>query len=303
MKAVDLFAGAGGFSTGATQAGAEVLLAANHWPQAIACHRANHPDTKHLCQDLQQADWRQVPGHELLLASPACQGHSRARGKERPHHDALRSTAWAVVSCAEAHWPQVILVENVVEFRAWRLYPAWQMALTMLGYSLAEHIIDAADLGVPQHRERLFIVAARSRAPLRLKLPQRPQRPVEEVIRWKEGRWSKVDRPGRAARTLERWRNGRRDGLGRRFLLPYYGSVRTGRPLDRPIGTLTTVDRYAVVDGDRMRMLSVAECKAAMGFPQDYKLAPTHRDSMKLLGNAVCPPVAQALVQAIKEAA
>lgn len=124
MKAIDLFSGAGGFTTGATMAGCNVVWAANHWPDAVATHASNHPTTLHSCQDLQQADWTQVPTHDLLLASPACQGHSRARAKDRAHHDAQRSTAWAVVSAAECHRPTVVLVENVPEFSAWALYPA-----------------------------------------------------------------------------------------------------------------------------------------------------------------------------------
>lgn len=79
MKAIDLFAGAGGFSTGATMAGVHVVWAANHWPAAVQVHANNHPDTLHVCQDLQQADWSLVPAHDLLMASPACQGHSRAK--------------------------------------------------------------------------------------------------------------------------------------------------------------------------------------------------------------------------------
>ncbi len=96
MKAIDLFAGAGGFSTGAKMAGCSVVWAANHWRQAVDVHASNHPGTDHACQDLHQTDWTTGPAHDLLLASPACQGHSRARGKERAHHDAQRSTAWAV---------------------------------------------------------------------------------------------------------------------------------------------------------------------------------------------------------------
>ena len=53
--------------------------------------------------------------HDLLLASPCCQGHAKARGKKsgNAQHDASRSTAWAVVSAAEFHRPEVVLVENV----------------------------------------------------------------------------------------------------------------------------------------------------------------------------------------------
>src|ERR1700722_18767188 len=105
MKAVDLFAGCGGTAEGAHQAGVKVLVSANYWPVAVATHQANHPDVIHLTQDLQQADFYSWPDFDLLMASPACQGHSRARGKDKPGHDATRSTAWAVVSCAEAKRP------------------------------------------------------------------------------------------------------------------------------------------------------------------------------------------------------
>lgn len=302
MRAIDLFAGAGGFSAGARLAGLQVVWAANHWPAAVETHAANHPGTLHACQDLQQADWTQVPEHDILLASPACQGHSRARGKERPHHDALRSTAWAVVSAAECHRPPVVVVENVPEFAQWQLYPAWCAAMHVLGYALAPHIIDAADHGVPQHRTRLFIVATRSKHPLGLRLPRREHRPAAEVIDFNAGRWSLIERPGRSERTLQRIHAGR-SAHGEKFVTAYYGSERGGRCLSRPLGTITTVDRWAVIDGDRMRMLTVPEARAAMGFPDDYQLPATHRTAMHMLGNAVVPQVAADVLQAIREAA
>lgn len=304
MRAADLFSGAGGFSTGATMAGAEVVWAANHWPLAVQWHAANHPRTQHACQDLQQADFSQAPAHDLLLASPACQGHSPARGKERPHHDAQRATAWAVVTCLEVHRPSVALIENVRAFERWQLFPAWSAAMEALGYTLSPHLVDAADHGVPQHRERLFIVATRSKHPMRLKLAQVQHVPAINIVDFDAGRWSPIAKPGRSSRTLARIAAGRK-AHGDRFVAPYYGSGsgETGRSLARPLGTITTRDRWALIDGDRMRMLSANECRAAMGFPDGYQLPTTHKDAIHLLGNAVCPPVARDLIQAIKEAA
>lgn len=304
MRAIDLFAGAGGFSTGARMAGVNVVWAANHWQSAVDTHAANHPEALHVCQDLHQADWTKVPRHDIILASPCCQGHSRARGKaaNNPQHDASRSTAWAVVSAIEYHRPEFGLVENVREFMDWSLFPAWRLALQALGYQIAPHIVDAADFGVPQHRERLFIVLSRSAHPMMLNLPQRQHVSAASVIDFSAGKWSAIEKPGRAAATLSRIANGRR-AHGDRFLTAYYGNEAGGRSLDRPIGTITTRDRWAVVDGDRMRMLRPDECRAAMGFPADYQLPEQHRLAVHLLGNAVCPPVARDIINAIKEAA
>lgn len=304
MKCIDLFAGSGGFTCGAALAGHDVIWAANHWPAAVEAHAANHPSAVHACQDLHQQDWTQVPTHDLLLASPACQGHSRARGKDRPHHDACRSTAWAVVSAIECHRPRLAVVENVPEFTRWVLFPAWCQSLQALGYAVSPHLVDAADHGVPQNRRRVFMAITRSQAPIRLELPRRESLPASSFIRFDAGRWSAVNRPGRSPKTLARIRRGR-EQHGHRFLAPYFGSGSglTGRSLNRPIGTITTRDRWSVIDGDRMRMLSVPEARAAMGFPEYYHLPANKRQAMMMLGNAVCPPAAADFITALEAAA
>lgn len=293
-EVIDLFAGLGGFSEGAVLAGMRPVWAGNHWDLACKYHKANHPDTHVVQQDLQQADWRSVPAHDIVLASPACQGHSKARGKEKPHHDALRSTAWAVVACAEYHRSKAIVVENVVEFQEWALFPSWCDALRRLGYAVSPHVIDAADHGVPQHRERVFIVCTQSAAPLKLKFERKAHVPVNDVIEWDAHAWNPVNRPGRSAATLARVAAGRAR-FGGRFVAPFYGSGSglTGRSIHRPIGTLTTIDRWALVDGDRMRVLQPTENLAIMSFPKTTHLPPVKRQSCHLIGNAVAPYVAR----------
>ncbi len=301
---IDLFAGLGGFTQAGQMCGITMRWAANHWPVAVQYHAANHPEVTHACQDLHQANWHQVPAHDLLLASPACQGHSRARGKDQAHHDVTRSTAWAVVSCAEVHRPKIAIVENVPEFLHWSLYPAWKMALAALGYAVSPHLVDCADLGVPQNRERVFIICTRSQHPLKLTLPRLPHPPAEQLIEWGQHRWSLIDKKGRSAATLARVSRGRQ-AFGERFVMPYYGngSGLTGRSLNRPIGTVTTIDRWAVVDGDRMRMLQPSEYRTAMTFPNTYRLPTTKRTAVHLLGNAVPPVAAAVIIRATLEAA
>lgn len=86
ITATDLFAGAGGSTTGATLAGARVVVAANHWPLAVETHAANHPDTEHDCADISQVEPRRYPRTDLLLASPECTWHSPASGRKRDPH-------------------------------------------------------------------------------------------------------------------------------------------------------------------------------------------------------------------------
>jgi len=294
VRAIDLFAGAGGFTEGATQAGASVLFAANHWQEAVNIHAINHPETQHACQDLHQIDWRKVPAHDLLLASPACQGHSRARGKDKPYHDALRSTAWAVTTGLEVHRPKAFVVENVPEFTRWELFRVWLFSLECLGYKVTTQVLNAADFGVPQSRERLFVVGSLEKK-IAVVSPGLPHVPARSIIDWTVGGWSPVEAEGRAANTLTRYRNGR-DAHGSEFLLAYYGSENGGRSLDRPIGTLTTRDRYAVVRGDRFRMLTADEVRRGMGFPDGYRLPTAKTHAVKMLGNAVPPPLARGVV-------
>lgn len=295
-RVVDLFAGCGGFSVGARAAGCRVLSAYNHWKASVQVHAMNHPDTNHMCQDLQQANFHETPAHDLLLASPACQGHSRARGVDRAHHDTQRATAWAVVACLEAHRTPAFLVENVPEFVEWVLFPAWRAALEALGYALSIQVWDAADCGVPQNRLRVLVAGVRGKTALQLESPKLEHVPASSFIDFTAGNWARINRRGRAPATLERCRAGRATH-GERFLVSYYGSTKGGRALSRPIGTITTRDRWAVVNGDHMRMASTAEARIAMGFQASYSLTGHHKTDMHLLGNAIPPPMAEAAIR------
>ena len=300
---IDLFAGWGGFSLGAEAAGAHVLYAVDSWRLAVAAHALNHPGTRHECQDLDQANFFDVPDHDILLAAPACQGHSQAAqpsrkadGSVKRHHDTLRSTAWAVVSCANAKNPKAILVENVADFLRWRLYPAWKGVLEAMGYTLAEHVITASRLGVPQRRKRLFIVATKSKAPLRFEVPRNPEPGFGPCIDWDAGKWSPTST--KTPSVLKRIAKARARGLGERFLTQHV-TGHPGVPLNEPIRTITTQDQWAVVDGDMMRPLTVRKNARGMGFPDSYRWPAGVRrtDAIKGLGNAVAPPVASWLVE------
>jgi DNA (cytosine-5)-methyltransferase 1 len=120
---VDNFAGGGGASIGIEHAlGRAVDVAINHDPEAVALHRANHPATRHLCQDVFAARPTDVTGGRpvgLAWFSPDWTYFSKARGGKPIRDVKRRDLAWVVIRWAKTVRPRVILLENVEEFRTW----------------------------------------------------------------------------------------------------------------------------------------------------------------------------------------
>ena len=119
---VDNFAGGGGASTGIEMAvGRSVDIAINHDPEAIRMHKANHPNTKHYCEDVWQVDPVEAcAGRKVGLAwfSPDCTHFSRAKGG-KPVDKNIRGLAWVTLRWAYMVRPRVIMLENVPEIRTW----------------------------------------------------------------------------------------------------------------------------------------------------------------------------------------
>lgn len=177
ITVTDLFAGAGGSSTGAALVpGVRVKVASNHWQLAVDVHGANHRSTDHICADISQINPRYFPHTEILWASPECTNHSRAKGRKAdtgqpdlfgetlPEEAAERSraTMWDVVRFSEHHLYSHVIVENVVEAAQWLPFKAWLTAMESLGY--AHHIVylnsmhaQALGLPAPQSRDRIYV--------------------------------------------------------------------------------------------------------------------------------------------------
>lgn len=126
---IDSFAGGGGASVGIAAAlGRAPDVAINHDAAALAMHAANHPETRHVREDVWHARLRDLTGGRpvgLLWASPDCKHFSRAKGAQ-PVAKSIRSLAWVVVRWAAQVRPRVIVLENVREFADWGpLVPRW----------------------------------------------------------------------------------------------------------------------------------------------------------------------------------
>jgi DNA (cytosine-5)-methyltransferase 1 len=317
LRAFDLFCGAGGSSCGAEEAGLEIVGGIDLWDRAIETFQLNFPSAKtYNCRtDSLRATLvaKQVGPVDLLLASPECTNHSVAKGAA-PRDEKSRRTAYEVIRYAKALRPRWVVIENVVSMQSWQSYPDWMAKLQKLGYHIRELKLNASHFQVPQSRRRLIIVADRLQQPSVPRPKSRRVTPVRKII-LEQGRTSNYSfktRPlfskTRAPATLERARRAMQEiGEKEPFLLVYYGSDAAGgwQSVERPLRTITTLDRFALVtpttEGHQMRMLQPPELAAAMGFPKTYlwPLGITRREHIKLIGNAVAPPMMKAVVKSL----
>lgn len=316
IRTIDLFCGAGGSSYGARSAGAEIVAAFDMWEPAIITYRENFPEVPNIflndIRTLSPKEIKQKIGEiDLILGSPECTNHSRAKGNAERSEESRR-TAFEVTRFAEIFQPKWIIVENVIEMRAWNGHENLRWELENLGYPyIKEVVLNAKDFGVPQSRKRLFMLCGKSNQPLGPTFVEKYP-PVENVLD-KNGQYefTPLEKPGRAQKTVNTAKRAI-EALGddAHFLLVYYGSGREGgsggwQKISEPLRTITTVDRFAYVkpgkDGHLMRMLQPEELKLAMGFGKDFRLTEvpglTRRDRIKLMGNGVCPPVMEAIVK------
>jgi DNA (cytosine-5)-methyltransferase 1 len=184
LNAVDLFAGAGGWSLGWEDAtGGSPMVAVNHCAHAVHLHTLNHPSTRHFLEDVRAVDPKAACRGERvdwLHLSPDCTHFSRAKGS-KPRDQGIRGLAWVGVDWARAVRPTVISLENVAEFLGWgplddegrpvqsqvgATFAEFVAELRGIGYDVEWQVLRAADYGAPTSRRRLFLLARNDGLPI-----------------------------------------------------------------------------------------------------------------------------------------
>ena len=233
----DLFCGAGGTSTGASKAVADIggrinMVAINHWKTAVKTHSLNHPAARHYVQDLDGADPEAIVPEgwlDLLMASPECRFFSRARGG-KPMHEQGRMNPWIIHRWLTSLNVNCLLVENVPEFTSWGplndegrpdksrkgiYFDEWVRSIRGIGYDVEWRILNAADFGDATSRVRFFLQARRDGQPIRWPQPSHSKtgggdllddlpkwRGAREIIDWSNTGRSLLDDPKYKRRPL-----------------------------------------------------------------------------------------------------
>lgn len=278
---VDNFAGGGGASIGIEQAvGRPVDIAINHDLAAITMHQANHPFTKHYCENVWDVDPREATsGRPVGLAwfSPDCKHFSKAKGG-KPVEKKIRGLAWVVLRWAATVRPRVIMLENVEEFTTWgplikdsegnhrpclkrkgKTFHAFIRALERHGYKVETKQLRASDYGAPTIRKRLFLVARCDARPIVWPKETHgdgllPFRTAAECIDWSIPAPSIFERKRplaeatcrRIAKGIMRYVVNNPDP----FIVTYYGDKGgefRGQAMNEPLRTQTTANRHGLV--------------------------------------------------------
>lgn len=170
MQAVDLFSGAGGMSVGAALSGINVRYAVERDPMAAATFALNHPETSLFSEDIREVHSHRMddldPTDQLVLfGGPPCQGFSTSNQKTRNANNPNNWLFAEYLRLARELTPDWIVFENVkglLETENGAFLDLVLAGFTEAGYTTNHFVLNAADFGVPQRRNRLFIIGSRN---------------------------------------------------------------------------------------------------------------------------------------------
>jgi DNA (cytosine-5)-methyltransferase 1 len=302
LKVVDLFAGTGAFSYAFEKAGAECVFANDMITSSKTIYDQNF-EHKLTLKDLNDIEPSQIPAHDILTSGFPCQPFSVA-GKREGFHDKRSNVFWKILEILDYHHPRCIVLENVknlVTHDTNRTFGTIKKELEARGYHLCFKVLNTAKItGIPQHRERIYIVGLTSKevfdkfnldfetkAKTKISELLEPEVPVKYYYTDKSSTWNLVSKAVVKNDTMYQYRR-------------VY--VRENKSSECP--TLTANmgagghNVPLVLDSKGIRKLTPRECFNFQGFPAEYKI-PALADShlYKLAGNAVSVPVVQLIAQ------
>ena len=325
LKAVDLFAGAGGLSLGLHIAGWNVIAAIEYDRQATITYKQNFPHTTVICSDICTVDLKQFQDIDLLAGGPPCQPFSVA-GKQQAAKDA-RDMIPQFTRAVNEIKPRAFLMENVkglvsTKHRSYALSAIHEFE--KLGYSVYWVVLDAAMYGVPQHRERVFFVGLPKGKYFKFPSPTHgPGAPQPYVTAGQALNDVSQDEPNRAIVSYAK------NPVLRPS--PWAGMIINGkgRPIniDTPGPTIPATaggNRTHIIDPDRVlfeyhrhlmnggtprsgrvegvRRLNVRESARLQSFPDDFVFTGSKSTQYRQVGNAVPPLLAAAVASSVYKA-
>lgn len=292
LKAVDLFCGLGGFSTGISQAGIDIVLAVDNNELALEAHEKNHPNTKHLLLDLR--DKTEVDKLieiikeneiDIIIGSPPCQSFSTANPERDPKKglELVEVLFYIVEQVKPKYW----VGENVLSSKT----------AIQKNFNLEGVVLNSVDYGVAQKRKRFFF------GDFPIPKPFSEPNLIKDILESKENTehlWKHFNDLSDSAKRIIC-----DDKIQGKTSHPFY-QVRFA---EEPSKTITAHrdNRYLLLPdipkeqwkkerrNCNYRFFTMTELKRIMGFDSDYIVLGSIESKIRQIGNSVCPPVAKAI--------
>lgn len=343
MLGIDLFSGAGGMSQGAIDCGIDVRYAVELDRHACATFRLNHPNTQIFNQDIRQISRQSFPNLRrkepvVIFGGPPCQGFSTSNQTNRGRDNANNWLFREYLRLVQEVQPDWVIFENVkglIETENGFFLDAVLNGFKMLGYVTSAFVLNSADFGVPQRRNRLFIVGSLHGKAIAQPMPTaKRHRTVRHAFqdlpelengassnfatysRPAQNQYARSLRQGRsvctnnlvtanAAQIVERYRfipqGGNWEDIPKRLMKNYTDASRCHTGIYRrlrenePSVVIGNFRKNMLVHPWKDRGLSVREAARLQSFPDDFQFVGSIGFQQQQVGNAVPPLLSSAV--------
>lgn len=301
MKVVSLFSGAGGLDLGFKMAGHEIVWANDIYEDAVQTYR--HNIGEHIvCEDISKINTDDIPECDIVIGGFPCQGFSVANMK-RHVADERNELYKQLIRVITAKTPKFFLAENVKGLTSLGKGAVFKMILNdfaSLGYKVNYRVLNAADYGVPQTRQRVIIVGIRNDVNFdySFPMPTNSKDGNNDLPRWVSAGEALANIPNPDLP------NDLPNHVYSKYKLHFNGYL-GHRPLDpeKPAPTVTARgdNKGGVVilpHPNGKRRMSCRELAAIQSFPLDFEFFGNSSSVYRQIGNAVPPLLGYAVAKA-----
>lgn len=298
FKFIDLFAGVGGIRLPFDEIGGKCVFSSEIDKFARQTYEANYSEVPH--GDITEIVPTDIPDFDLLLAGFPCQPFSQA-GLQKGFNDTRGTLFFYIAKIIEQKKPSVVLLENVKRLKTHdkgKTFRVMKETLEALGYSVSSQVLAAKDFGVPQNRERIYIVAVRDDSVFEFPTPTYEPTRVGNILEKSiPEKYTISDRlwQGHQRRKLEHKAKG--NGFG-------YSLFNENSPHTNTISARYYKDGSEILidQGKHInpRKITPREAARLQGFPDTFKIVVSDAQAYKQFGNSVSVPVVRAISKQLK---
>ncbi len=288
---IDLFAGIGGIRLAFEQHGAKCVFSSEWDKHAKKTYYANFLETP--ADDITKINPNDIPDFDILTGGFPCQPFSMIGRREGFNHKTQGTLFFYIAEILRVKQPIAFLLENVpglLTHDGGKTYSVIMETLDELGYTVFTQVLNSADFSVPQNRKRLYFIGFKKSLNAKFKFPNGTGKKVGI------GQFVEKDATGpciteKTQKYLFKKDDGHPEIIDEHSDFPVKTLCASYHKIQRITGTF-------VRGGDTgLRLLTEKECKAIMGFPQDFKIPVSRTQMYHQFGNSVAVPVVAAIAK------